>query len=224
MLCSRPGFAVTATTLVLVAAVTSAPAHAAPKTSTTLVISLTQSSYGQSVTATATVSAAPSLPEGDVVFSVDGLAVKANLGATGVATLVLPRAAVGEHAVSATFVPQFPDRLEGSSSQTQTWTVSQVRTRLQVRVIGRGARIPTSVQVKAAGEFATVPTGRVRFVVRRKADGKILRSAQRLDGTAVALTRLGTLKKGAYRLELTYVGDSQHLRERHLETFRVRQR
>ena len=123
--------------------------------------------YGQTVTATATVTTSPGPAQGDVVFSVDGLAIKANLGASGTATVVLPPAMVGQHAVSATFVPQFPEGQEGSTSPTQTWMVAQVRTRLQVRVIGKGARIPTSVQVKAAGEYGTRPTGRVKVVVRR---------------------------------------------------------
>lgn len=197
-------------------------ALAVPST-TTLALSIPQSSYGQTVTATATVSSASGAAEGDVVISVDGVAKKLNLGASGAVSLVLPRALVGEHAVSATYVP-FGGTHEGSTSPTQTWTVAQVRTRLQVRVIGRGARIPTSVRVGAAGEFGTRPTGRVRFVVRRVADGKRVVAAQRLDTASVAQVGLGKLRKGAYRLEVTYVGDSQHLRERHTETFRVRQR
>ena len=128
-----------------------------------MAISIPQSSYGQPVLATASVSATPGPAEGDVVFSVDGLATKTNLGASGTATLVLPAAAVGEHAVTATFVPQFPTSQQGSSSPSLSWVVAPARTRTQVRVIGRGARIPTSVQVKAAGEFGTTPTGRVSW-------------------------------------------------------------
>lgn len=211
--------------LIAVGAAPAALASARAGTSTTTVsLSTAQSAYGQFVTATAAVSANPGPPEGDVVFSVDGLAVKTNLGASGTASFVLPAAAVGEHAVSATFVPQFPQSQQGSASPTQTWTVVQVRTRLQVRVIGRGARIPTSVQVKAAGEYGSQPTGRVKFLVRRKADGERFRAAQRLSSMAVALAELGKLRKGRYRLEVTYVGDAQHLRERRVETFRVRQR
>jgi len=205
------------------AAMVQALALGAP-TSTTLTISAPQSAYGQPVTATATVSATPGPPDGDVVFSVDGVATKANLGASGVASLVLPKAMVGQHAVVATFVPDPRVDQQGSASPTQTWTVAQVRARLQVRVIGKGARIPTSVQVKAAGEYGSRPTGRVRFVVRRTADRTRVVVAQRLSSTAVALAELGKLEKGKYRLEVTYVGDSQHLRERRVETFRVQQR
>ena len=216
--------AVTLLSLTLVLA-SSSGAHAAPLPSSTAVtLSFPESSYGQTVTATATVVSASGPAEGDVVFSVDGVAKKVNLGASGTGSLVLPRALVGEHAVSATYVPQFPQSQQGSTSPTQTWSIAQARTRLQVRVIGRGARIPTSVRVGAAGDYGTRPTGRVRFVVRRAADGKRVVAAQRLDPAAVALVRLGKLRKGKYRLEVTYVGDSQHLRERHTETFGVRQR
>lgn len=201
------------------------PASAsAVSSATTVALSSTQSTYGQVVTATAAVSAQAGPAQGDVVFSVDGLAIKANLGASGTATVVLPAALVGPHDVVATFVPQFPEVQQGSASPTLTWTVAQVRTRLQVRVIGKGARIPTSVQVKAAGEYGSRPAGRVTIVVRRKAGGARFRVVQRLDRSAVVLADLGRLRKGAYRLETTYVGDSQHLRERRLETFRVRQR
>ncbi len=218
----------TAVAALVVAAATALPGQPAsalvPPTSTSVAISIPQSSYGQPVLATASVSATPGPAEGDVVFSVDGLATKTNLGASGTATLVLPAAAVGEHAVTATFVPQFPTSQEGSSSPSVLWVVAPARTRTQVRVIGRGARIPTSVQVKAAGEFGTTPTGRVKLVVRRVGTRGSTRVVVPLDGAGVALTRLGRLAKGRYRMTVTYVGDSQHLRETSFEKFFVRRR
>jgi hypothetical protein len=102
--------------------------------------------------------------------------------------------------------------------------VVQVRTRLQVRVIGKGVRIPTSVQVKAAGEYGTLPTGRVRLELRRIRSGDVVRAARRLSSTGVALADLGRLRKGAYRLVVTYGGDVQHLTERQFSRFRVQQR
>lgn len=213
-----------AAVLLAATAAPAAPASAAPPTSTTLVLSATESAYGQTVTATATVSAKPGPPQGDVVFSVDGAAVKANLGAGGGATVILPHAPVGQHAVVATFVPQLPAEQEGSASPTQTWVVWQVGTQLQVRVIGKGARIPTSVQVKAAGDYGTRPTGRVKVVVRHVRTGDRTRRITRLDASGVALTGFGRLRKGSHRLVVTYVGDSQHLRERRSGKFYVRRR
>ena len=217
--------AIASTVLLAAGAAPGAPASAAaPPTSTTLVLSATESAYGQIVTATATVSAKPGPPQGDVVFSVDGATVKANLGAGGSATVILPDALVGQHAVVATFVPQVPAEQEGSTSPPQAWVVSQARTQLQVRVIGKGARIPTSVQVKAAGDYGTRPTGRVRVVVRHIGTGDRARRVTQLDATALALARFGRLRKGNYRLVVTYVGDSQHLRERRSGKFFVRRR
>ncbi|PKH42766.1 Ig-like domain (group 3) [Nocardioides alpinus] len=207
---------------VLAAAMVPAVALAGSST-TTVALSAPESAYGQSVTATATVAASSGAAEGDVVFSVDGLARKVNLGANGTATLVLPRATVGEHSISATYVP-FPASDQGSASPIQRWVVSQVRTRLQVRVIGRGARIPTSVQVSASGEYGTRPTGRVKVVVRRIGTRDSTRVVTRLSTTGGALAALGRLDQGHYRLAVTYVGDSQHLRETSSGTFYVRRR
>ena len=55
----------------------SASLTAAPATSTTLALSTSESAYGQTVRATATVVATTGPAEGDVLFSVDGAAVKA---------------------------------------------------------------------------------------------------------------------------------------------------
>ena len=214
--------------LVVAGAASVAPAYAAPArvapTTTAVAISLAESSYGEPVTATATVVADPGPAQGVVVFSIDGLAYKAGLDASGTASLVLPAAAVGQHAVSATFLPQVEGSQERSTSPAQSWEVVPVRTRLQVRVIGKGARVPTSVQVRAAGDHGTRPTGRVQLVVRRIGTRGSTRVVERLDGAAAALAGLGRLDRGRYRLVVTYRGDSQHLRERVSEKFRVRRR
>jgi len=214
-----------AAVLLVVAGASAPPATASvPPSSTALILSAVESPFGQRVTATATVSANPGPAQGDVVFTVEGTSIKANLGASGVTSLVLPGALVGQHTISAAFVPQFPDRQEGSVSPTQTWVVTQVRTRVQVRVIGRGTRIPTSVEVSAAGDFGSRPTGRVVMVVRRVGSPGRTRVVERLDITAVAVARLGKLAKGTYRLVVNYRGDPQHLSERQSRTFYVQRR
>ena len=221
----RRGIRGLVTVLVVAGTVSTAPVSAsAPQTTTALALSATESAYGQTVTATAAVAASPGPAQGDVVFAVDGIQISANLGASGTATVVLPDALVGQHAVTATFVPQVPASQQGSTSPTQAWVVSQAQTRLQVRVIGKGARIPTSVQVKAAGDYGTGPTGRVKVVVRHIRTGDRTRRVTRLDATALALTGFGRLRKGDYRLVVTYAGDTQHLPERHVERFHVRRR
>ena len=210
--------------LALVGAGWATPASAAPPSTTTLVLSTPASAYGQTVTASAHVDTAGGPAEGDVVFTIDGTVIKTNLRADGNATAVLPRALVGEHPVSATFVPQFPDRQTSSTSPVVPWVVSQVRTRLQVRVTGRGARVPTSVVVVAAGEYGTGPTGRVKVKVRRDGSRRWTKVVQRLSSNETVTAGFGKLGGGRYRLMVTYVGDSQHLAERDSERFAVRQR
>ena len=189
-------------------------AAAAAPSSTTVLLSTQQSAYGQVVTASAAVTAADGPAQGDVVFAVDGVAFKANLGASGTASLVLPRAAAGAHAVQATFLPQDPLRQDGSASAPVSWQVAPVRTRLQVQVTGKRLRAPIAVHVRATGDYGTTPSGRVRIVVRRS--GRTVRVARgTLEGGAVG-GRLfldpGPSRAGRYRVEVTYRGDADHLR------------
>ncbi len=199
------------------------PAHAAPASTTTLVLSSPASAYGETVTASARVVVPGATPQGDVTFTVDDRSIKANLRADGSASIVLPRALAGEHPVTATFDPQFDDQQQGSASPTQAWVVTPARTRAEVRVVGRGLRVPTSVVVAASGEYGTRPTGRVTVTVRR-GTGRIIRREKTLDGAGTVLARFGTLRAGRYRLRVSYAGDAQHRAERHVERFTVRQR
>jgi hypothetical protein len=206
---------------------TAAPASASARvaTSTTsLALSTTRSAYGQTVTATAAVATSTGRADGDVYFSVDGVATKVNLSATGTATLVLPDAPVGDHAVTASFVPQFPVDQQGSTSPAQAWTVDQVRTRLFVDVQGRGLRIPTNVRVEAGGEYGSAPTGRVTLTLKRAGSGRTIVRTKQLPRDGFVLARYGTLRRGSYRSVVTYAGDSQHLAEKRVRWFQVQQR
>ena len=199
------------------------PAAAAPPASTTtLVLSSPTSAYGQPVTASVQVVTAGTA-DGDVMLSLDGVETKINLNGGGSGSLVLPRALVGEHRVSARFVPRLPSQ-EPSTSTTQSWMVTQVRTRLQVRVTGRGVRLPTSVVVGASGEYGTRPSGPVTVTVRHLGTGRTTRRGGTLDGAGAAVARFGTLRAGGYRLRVSYAGDAQHVTERISTRFAVRQR
>ncbi|WP_374455836.1 Ig-like domain-containing protein [Nocardioides sp.] len=199
------------------------PASAAVPSSTTVVLSAAQSSFGQLVTASAAVTTPAGPAEGDVVFSVDGVAFKANLGASGTASLVLPRAAVGAHAVQATFLPRDPLRQDGSTSPSVAWQVVPVRTRLQVRVTGKRLRAPIAVHVRAAGDYGTTPSGQVRIVVRKS--GRKVRVARgTLEGGAVGgrlLLDPGPSRRGRYRVQVTYRGDADHLAATREVRFRI---
>lgn len=210
--------------LVLAGGGWAAPAHAAPPSSTTLVLSNPTSAYGQTVTASAKVTIPGDLPAGDVVFTVDGAAIKANLRADGSASIVLPRALVGQHTVTAAFDPQFDDQQQSSTSPPQTWSVTQASTQVQARVTGRGAHVPTAVVVTAAGDYGTRPTGTVTVTVRHLGTRKLTRRVKTLDPTGTVLARFGILRVGTYRLRVSYAGDAQHLAARRTAKFTVRQR
>ena len=198
------------------------PAQAAAPSQTTLALSDATSSYGDSVTASAQVATAGPA-DGDVVFTVDGLSVKANISG-GMARITLPREmAVGEHAVTASFVPRLPGQ-DPSTSATTTWVVSKAQTYLQARLTGRGAHVPTGVVIGAVGDWGTRPTGPVTVTARHLGTGKVTRRQRTLDPAGAATARLGILRTGRYRLRVTYAGDAQHLPTRYTEKFTVRQR
>lgn len=210
--------------LALVGTSWAVPVHSAePPSTTVLVLDHPTSAYGQTVRATAQVVIPGGTPDGDVYFVVDGASIKANLSADGSASILLPRALVGEHQVVARFV-QFPDRQQGSESAPTSWVVTQARTRVQVRVTGRGAHVPTAVVLGAVGDFGTRPTGSVTVTARHLGTGRVVRRVRTLDAAGAATARLGILRTGAYRLRVSYAGDAQHLAERHSERFTVRQR
>lgn len=207
-----------------VASLAVAPAQAAtaaPST-TTLTLSTTASAFGQTVTASAAVATSPGPAEGDVVFAVDGLAYKANLGGSGTATLVLPRAGVGQHAVTATFVPADALQQQGSASAALPWAVAPARTRLQARAVGKGLRIPTYLAITVSGDFGTTPRGEVGVGLRR-AGRRVDSATATLTGTVLRVG-FGRLPRGRYRAVVRYRGDASHLPAQRVVRFRVRQR
>jgi hypothetical protein len=196
------------------------PGWAGIPSQTTLTLSSTESVYGQTVTASALVSNSSGQPEGDVLFTVDGATVKANVSGAGAASIVLPRALVGVHSVAATYVPSDARRQDGSTSGPQAWVVVPAATHLQVDVRGHGAR--RSLEVRAAGQYGTIPTGRVRVTVRHLGTRTVIRSVRRLDEAGLARSVLRRLTGGSNRARVTYVGDGQHGRVRQVVRFRVR--
>jgi phospholipase C len=74
---------------------------------------------------------------------------------------------------------------------------------------------PTVVHLKAKvrAADATMPTGKVRFVL--KSHGKVVKHPKRrLNARGVAKVRFWHLKAGHYKLRATYLGDTAHLRSR----------
>jgi hypothetical protein len=193
----------------------------AAKSTTTLTLSKTASKYGEDVTATAKVVTSSGAPDGDVAFSVDGVATKARVDKDGVATLVLPDAPVGNHSVTASFVPKDTAHYDGSTSAPQAWAIEKARTKMRVPVTGKRRDVVTKVGVKAAGAFGTVPTGKVKIKLKRIGKvGRWVKVRKLRDGEAKA--GFGKLKVGRYRVVVKYRGDGNHLAKRKVKTFRVR--
>lgn len=214
--------AVGATVLALLGVGGAPPASAAPATSTTtLVLSNPTSAYGQTVRASAAVASSNGPAQGDVVFTVDGVAIKANLTGGGTASILLPDTAVGAHSVVATFVPQFPLEQEGSASPVQPWQVDQATVDLGLRVSGARPRAVARVHLDLRGDYGTSPTGGVRLLLFRGAPPPRKTRTATLDGAGRATSRLGRLDEGRYRLVVVYQGDAQHERARRTVRFRV---
>lgn len=188
---------------------------------TTLTLDRSTSEYGQDVTAMARVTTSSGTPDGDVAFSVDGVATKARVGKDGVATLVLPDARSGAHGVTATFVPRDTTTYDGSASAAQAWTVTPARTRIRIPVTGLTTKVVTRVGVRAKGVFGSVPTGKVRIKVVRVGRAGTRVRVRTLDATGAAKAGYGRLAKGRYRATVVYRGDADHLALTKSRTFRV---
>lgn len=199
-----------------------AASAASTPTSTSLALSHPVSAFGETVRASAAVVTAGGPAQGDVVFTVDGLAVKANLTGGGTASILLPEAAVGGHTVVATFVPQLPQQQDGSVSPAQTWQVDRATVDLGLRVSGARPRSAARVHLDLRGDFGTTPTGTVRLrLVRAASPARKARSAT-LDAAGRATARLGRLGPGRHRLVASYPGDAGHEDARRTVRFRVR--
>lgn len=194
------------------------------KSVTTLTLSKTASQYGEDVTATAkvtTTAGAAGPADGDVAFSVDGVVTRAKVDKDGVAALVLPDAAVGAHSVTATFVPRDTAHYDGSTA-AQAWEVSKVRTKMRVPVSGKRVGTVTKVGVRAQGAFDTVPTGKVTVKLKRVNSMKKWIKVRKLDDQGSAAAGFGELKKGRYKVVVTYKGDTNHNAKKKVKRFRVK--
>jgi len=167
-------------------------------TTTSLTVAPTSASYGEPVTASATVGSAEGTPTGTVTFTVAGKSVDAP-AVDGVATATLPALTAGTYSVTATFVPMSADTFRGSSSDAVTLSVQAAETNT---VLQLGST--RSVYGEAGTAMARVtsasgtPAGTVRFTV----DG---RTAAATVVNGVARTTLPSLPPGTYRVVAGFV-------------------
>jgi hypothetical protein len=198
-------------------------------TSTALTSSTNPSAYGQSLTFTATVTAAsgPNVPTGTVQFSVDGtdLGTPVGLDANGVAVSpAVSTLLAGGHAVIAAYSG---DDTPGDfgfnpSGAVVTEQVHQATTQVTGSVatnpVAYGQADSVSVQVSAVPPGAGTPTGQVQF----RLNGAALGAGVTLDanGDATSPTITGLLP-GTYTVSYVASGDANFLGSNGSLTFTV---
>lgn len=193
----------------------------AAKSSTALTLSPATAGYGAPVTATAKVTTTAGSPDGDVTFVVGGVSTKVPVK-DGAASLVIDQAAVGNNAVSATFTPKDATHYEGSSAAPVNLKVSKAATSTKVKIIGKRVRERTSATIKVVGINKTVPTGKVKLVLRKVGNQGFHKAKSGSLAKGSRGFNLGRLGKGKYKVVVKYTGDGNHLRSKTVKRFRVR--
>jgi hypothetical protein len=178
-------------------------------TTTMLVSSMASSFFGQSVTFTATVTAASgAMPGGSVLF-MDGASVlgSATLDAFGMATLTVSSLAVGSHSITATYGGSSTD---GASTGSLTQVVNQNTTATTLSssaasiTYGQSVTFTAAVSLTSAG--AGMPGGNVAFM-----DGSTVLGTVALDGSGMAMLTVSNLSVGGHTITATYVGDGNDM-------------
>jgi len=191
------------------------------RSTTTLTLSPATAGYGAPVTATAKVTTPGGTPDGEVTFVVGGVSTKVPVKA-GAASLVIDQTVVGTHAVSATFTPKDATHYEGSSATPVTLKVSKAATSTKVKITGKRARQRTTAAIKVVGINKTVPTGKVKLVLRKVGNQGFHTAKSGRLAKGARIFNLGRLGKGRYKVVVKYLGDSNHLRSKTVKRFRVR--
>jgi parallel beta-helix repeat protein len=177
-------------------------------TSTTLTSSSTSSTYGQSLTFTATVSLADlgaGMPSGLVTF-LDGATVvgTASVAADGTAVLTTSSLSVGGHTITAVYSGD--DDFAGSASAPLSQAISAIQTQTTLgssvdpSVFGQSFMLTATVSALSG---SGVPSGSILFM-----DGLTVLGSVPLDGNGMATLTLSNLAVGDHAITATYSGDA----------------
>ncbi len=161
------------------------------------------STYGSTVTLTATVSGGVGTPTGVVTFTLDSAVVHATLNDSGVATYVTSTLSVGNHSLQAAY----------GGDATHSGSASTVVTQVVNRG-GSGTALNSNPNPSTYGGNVTLtatvtggvgtPTGVVTFTL----DSAVVHAA--LNGSGVATYVTSTLSVGNHSLQAAYGGDTTH--------------
>ena len=172
---------------------------------TAVTSSVNPSTFGQSVTFTATVNSTSGTPTGTMQFVIDG----SNSGSpvalvAGVATQSTAALAAGNHTVSGTYIPTgsfsaSSGSLTGGQTVNPASTTTAVSSSSVSSVFGTSVTFTATVAPVAPG--AGTPTGTVQFAV----DGSNLGTPVTVDGTGHATSQgIATLNVGNHPVTATY--------------------
>ena len=175
---------------------------------TVVVSSLNPSIYGQSVTVTATVTAAApgsGMPTGTVTFYDDSTSLGSMTLNNGTAILTTAALVAGSHAITASYGGD--TNFTGSTSTAITQTVSQdgSATTLSTSSVNPsvyGQAVTFTATVAAAAPGSGTPTGTVTFY-----DGSTVLDTERLSGGSASLTT-SALAVGSSSITASYGGDA----------------
>lgn len=175
-------------------------------TSTTLGSSANPSTYGASVTFTATVASSPAgagTPTGSVVFTIDGVAGSpVALNGSGQATTSTSSLSLGSHTVSVAFTGTggWQNSSSGSLSQAvQAGTTTALTSSVNSSSAGSSVTFAATVSSSVTG--AGTPTGTVAFK-----DGATTLASVGVNGSGVATFSTSTLGVGAHTITAAFTG------------------
>ena len=177
-------------------------------TTTTLASSLNPSSSGESVTFTATVTAASGagIPTGSVTFTVDGTAqTPVALDGSGQASFSTSALTPGNRTIEAAYSG---DASYIVSADTLTQTVDQIGTTTALTSSQNPSNVGDSVTFTAtvaATSGGGTPTGTVTFTV-----GGTAQSPVPLDGSGQATYTTASMAGGSQTIEAAYSGDTTY--------------
>ncbi|WEK06205.1 MAG: Ig-like domain repeat protein [Candidatus Devosia phytovorans] len=169
----------------------------------TVSVSPVSATYGQTLTATISVSSSVGTPQGDVVLTVGERQYPAVLNGSGVATLTLSELPPGSHAVSASYAGQTP--FLSASASANAVTIARAVTALAL-VAGTDAVVfgaPVQLRANLSSDFGT-PAGSVIFTV----DGTDY-PASVSDGSAAV--SIPGIQAGQHGVSARYAGSATHL-------------
>lgn len=181
-------------------------------TTSSVASNLNPSTFGQTVTFTATVSvSAPGVgtPTGSVSFR-DGATVlgSGTLNGSGQATFGTAALTAGAHSITVLYAgdANFQTSTSGAITQTvnQASTGTALTSSVNPSVFGQSTTLTATVSAIAPG--AGTPTGTVEF-----RDGATVLGSGTLNGSGVATLATSALSAGSHTLSAVYAGDSNFL-------------